>query len=93
MRQLYNAASLIKSQKPGTKNYSNTAYTLLNAMQRMSPSLTSANILGIGAGSAVKSMAQAGAENELAQSIAPVLRQIAADSEKRDYEFWQQIRA
>lgn len=76
LQQLYNAASLVKSAKPGTKNYSNTAYTLLNAIQRFSPALASSNIAGVGVGSAFKAMGKAGASNELEQSLAPVLKGI-----------------
>jgi len=74
IQEALNAASLIKSAKPGTKNYSNSAYTLLNVLRSVSPSAASANVFGLGAGTALKSMGEAGATNELAQSLAPVLK-------------------
>lgn len=80
IKEAYNAASLIKSAKPGTKNYSNSAYTLLNVLRTISPSAASANVFGIGAGSALKSMGEAGATNELAQSLAPVLKGVVDEN-------------
>ena len=72
--EIKNAASLIKSTKPGTKNYSNTAYTLLNYIRAISPSAASANVLGVGVGSSLGAMGREGATNELKQSLAPVLQ-------------------
>lgn len=74
LKEAANAASLIKSTKPGTKNYSNSAYTLLNAIRTISPSAASANVFGIGAGSALKAMGESGATQELSQALAPVLK-------------------
>lgn len=67
-------SKLIKSAKPGSKNYSNTAYTLLNILSQVSPALKSANVFGVGAGSALKAMGESGAELELNQALAPVLK-------------------
>lgn len=74
LKEALNAATLIKSTKPGTKNYSNTAYTIFNVLRSISPSAASVNILGVGAGTGLKAMGQAGATNELSQSLAPVLK-------------------
>jgi hypothetical protein len=74
LKEAANAAALIKSTKPGTKNYSNTAYTIFNILRSISPTASSVNVLGVGAGSGLKAMGQAGATNELAQSLAPVLK-------------------
>lgn len=79
--QIYRAASLIKSLKPGTKNYSNTAYDLLTALRSVSPVAASTNIMGIGLGSALKAAGREGAVNELTQSLAPVLKDMASGSE------------
>lgn len=73
-------AQLIKSVKPGSKNYSNTAYTLLNVLSQVSPAAKSANVFGVGGGSALKAMGDAGAEQELLNSLAPVLKGIAEEN-------------
>jgi hypothetical protein len=78
--KISNAAKLIKSQKPGTKNYSNSAYTLLNVIRSISPTAASANVLGVGVGSGLKAAGQSGALNELQQSVAPVLKKMADSS-------------
>lgn len=72
----YKAASLIKSVKPGSKNYSNTAYTLLSFLNKISPAVTSANIAGIGLGSALKTVGESGAKNELDEAFSAVLKGI-----------------
>lgn len=80
LKDVLRKATLIKSAKPGTRNYSNTAYTLLNVLTKVSPSATSANVFGMGAGSALKAMGEAGAEQELSQSLAPVLKGIVDEN-------------
>lgn len=80
LAQARNAAALIKSVKPGSKNYSNTAYTILNALKGVSPSVSAINIGGIGLGTALKAAGDAGAENELKKSLEPVLRGIAKEN-------------
>lgn len=90
VERLYRAASLIKSPKPGTKNYSNTAYTLLNVIRQVSPSATATNIAGIGPSSALKAMGEAGAVNELTKSLAPVLKGISDDATGPVTNFVQQ---
>lgn len=76
LKEAYDASSLIKSAKPGTKNYSNSAYTLLNVIRSISPSAASANVFGVGLGTGLEAMAKAGATQELSQSLAPVLKGI-----------------
>lgn len=79
IQEIYNASSLIKSVKPGTKNYSNTAYVLYDFLKTISPSLASANVFGIGAGTSLKAMGQAGAANEVRQSLEPVLKGVLTE--------------
>lgn len=68
------ASQLIKSVKPGSKNYSNTAYTILNIMRSISPLATEAGALGISAGSFVEKTATTGAVQDLSKSLEPVLK-------------------
>lgn len=68
------AATLIKSIPPGSKNYSNTAYTILNALSGFSTVARTANVAGIGLGSAVESVAKSTAVKELKDSLAPVIQ-------------------
>jgi len=80
MQKVYNAISLIKSTKPSSKNYSNTAYTLFNFLRGVSPTLASANIFGVGLGSGLQAAGKSGASNELAQALAPVLNGILEEN-------------
>jgi hypothetical protein len=80
VKDILRKSQLIKSVKPGSKNYSNTAYTILGLLTKVSPSATSVNMFGIGAGSALKAMGEAGAEQELSQSLAPVLKNIVDEN-------------
>lgn len=80
VKKVLRSAQLIKSVKPGSKNYSNTAYTILSVLSQVSPAAKSANVFGIGAGSALKAMGEAGAEQELLNSLAPVLKGIADEN-------------
>lgn len=73
LKSIYRSARLIKSVKPGSKNYSNTAYTILSAIEKLSPSIKSANVGGFGVGSVLKSAGDAAAEKELKSSLAMVL--------------------
>lgn len=77
VKQIYNSSALIKSVKPGSKNYSNTAYTLFQLLGKVSPTMQSANVLGVGVGSALKSVGEASATLSLEKSLAPVLKQVA----------------
>jgi len=80
IEEAYRAASLIKSVKPGSKNYSNSAYTILNVINAISPAARSANVAGVGMGSVLKPMAESGATQELGKSLAPVLKGIADEN-------------
>lgn len=79
-KKLYNNVSLIKSTKAGSKNYSNTAYTMFNLLRSISPTAASANIFGIGVGKALEAAGKAGVENELAKSLAPVLKGVSDET-------------
>lgn len=80
VKDVLRSSQLIKSVKPGSKNYSNTAYTLMRLLNGVSPAAKSMNIAGIGPGSALDAMAQAGAVQELSQSLAPVLKGVADEA-------------
>ena len=73
--KFYKDVQLIKSMQPGTVNYSNTAMSLMNALQKVSPMISGANIAGAGIGSVLKSIAQDTASVDLRQSLAPVMKQ------------------
>ena len=73
--KFYKDVQLIKSMQPGTVNYSNTAMSLMNALQKVSPMISGANIAGAGIGSVLKSIAQDAASVDLRQSLAPVMKQ------------------
>jgi hypothetical protein len=79
VERLYKDVQLIKSTKPGTKNYSNTAYTLLNFLRGVSPTAEKANVFGIGAGTTLKAMGEGKATLELEKSLAPVLKGISEE--------------
>lgn len=89
IEEAYRAASLIKSVKPGSKNYSNSAYTLLNVINSISPAVKSTNIAGVGVGSIMKPIAEAGAVKELGDSLAPVLKNIADENTNMITNFGQ----
>lgn len=80
LEQIRRASSLIKSTKPGSKNYSNTAYTILSSLNKVWPTGVSANVFGVGVGSSLEAAGKAGASEELAQSLAPVLKGIADEN-------------
>jgi hypothetical protein len=66
----------IVSEQPGSKNYSNTAYTLLNYMRRMPLGLSSmAGIAQIG----LKPIAEKGARDELNRSLANVIGEVQSE--------------
>jgi len=71
------AAMLIKSVKPGSKNYSNSAYTVLNALRSISPALTNLQAFGFGVGKMAEDAATTTAVQELTKSLAPVLKDVA----------------
>lgn len=69
------AVQLIKSTKPGSKNYSNTAYVLLNAIRAISPAMEKTTIPLVGSvGGGVEKWAQGAATADVAKSLAPVLK-------------------
>jgi len=80
IEQAYNAARLIKSMKPGTRNYSNSAYTLLNVIRSIAPSVASTEVLGVGVGKILKDTAQTAALNEVKQSVGNVIKDIVANN-------------
>lgn len=78
----------IKSVKPGSKNYSNTAYTVLKALRQISPATQAANVPFVGsAGGIFAEMGNAGATQELAESLKPVLQQTMSDLEGGAFNF------
>jgi len=89
IEEAYRAASLIKSVKPGSKNYSNTAYTLLNIINSISPAAKATNVAGVGLGYVMKPIAEAGAVKELGDSLAPVLKNIADENSNMITNFGQ----
>lgn len=74
IKEALKSAQLIKSVKPGSKNYSNTAYTILNVMRAISPMATETGALGISAGSFAEKAAMTGAVQDLSKSLEPVLK-------------------
>jgi len=65
----------VKSVQPGSKNYSNTAYTLINALREVSPGMSAFNVPLVGSPTSIlKEMAQEGATTELKQSLNEVLK-------------------
>lgn len=71
------AAQLIKSTKPGSKNYSNTAYVLLNAIRAISPAMEKTTIPLVGSvGGGVEKWAQGAATADVEKSLAPVLKSL-----------------
>lgn len=69
------AVQLIKSTKPGTKNYSNSAYTLLNFIRTISPAVEKASVPLVGSlGGGMEKWGQGAATLELQKSLAPVLK-------------------
>lgn len=77
LQNLNKQIKMIKSVKAGSKNYSNTAYTLLNVLNNVSPALTRTSLPLVGSlGGGVETIAKAGATQELTQSLAPVLKNI-----------------
>jgi hypothetical protein len=88
MRELLEDVNRIKSVKPGSKNYSNTAYTVLSALQKVSPALTSTSIPVFGSvGSGMENIAKAGATAELSKSLQPVLQDTIAAMEGPLFNF------
>lgn len=76
--EIYKQVQRIKSVKPGTKNYSNTAYTLLNFLRHVSPAAEKASLPLIGSlGGGLERWGQGGAALELQQSLAPVLKGVS----------------
>lgn len=71
---LLNDAKQIKSIKPGGKNYSNTAYTILNSMRAVSPSLSNFGMAGINLNNIMGDVAKGTATFDLKKSISPVLK-------------------
>lgn len=88
MKQVLEDAQRIKSNKPGTKNYSNTGYTLLNWLRQISPAAERMNIPLVGSvGSGMKNWGESTATLELQRSLAPVLNEAANELSGPVYNF------
>lgn len=78
--EIYKQVQRIKSVKPGTRNYSNTAYTMLNFLRHVSPAAEKASLPLIGSlGGGLERWGQGGAALEIQQSLAPVLKGVSEE--------------
>lgn len=89
VRQVMEAAQRIKSHKPGTKNYSNSAYTMLNWVRAISPAAERTGFGGANLGAALKALGEGGAITDLNMSLAPVLKDTAKQLDGPAYKFFQ----
>lgn len=88
VRALLDDTKRIKSVKPGSKNYSNTAYTLLNYMRQLSPSAMSFNVPFVGSTKGgLQAVGQSIAEADLAKSLSNVLSGIEEEFKGPVYNF------
>jgi hypothetical protein len=86
--QLLNDVKRIKSVKPGSKNYSNTAYTVLNVIRGISPSTQAVSLPFMGSvGKNIEDIAKAGATQELTESLRPVLQQTIDELSGQGFNF------
>lgn len=80
IRAMYRDASLIKSRPPGSYNSSNTYTKLLSFLRTVSPTATSANVLGIGVGNTIKAIEQTEGQRVVEASLAPILHGISKEA-------------
>jgi len=92
VKQLLEDVKRIKSVKPGSKNYSNTAYTILDVLRRVSPAATATSVPLVGSvGGAAEAVAKAGATAELSKSLQPVLQDTISAMEGPVYNFTEKF--
>lgn len=75
--KFYKDVARIKSMQPGAVNYSNTANMLLNALQKISPTMTNFSVGSVGIAPILKGMSEGGAAVDLRDSISTVMKNTA----------------
>lgn len=92
VKQLLEDVSRIKSMKPGTVNYSNTANQILSFLRKISPAATSTNIPFVGSiGGGLGDIATAGAVSDLEKALSPVLQDTIQSLEGPLYNFTEKF--